>query len=145
MARCELESSTLFDTQADELRRTERAFVCIKGKQLDSAAVVQRRDDARRLLEHAVRQGTRAICNFHRGDPPRDLLNEPIQLGSVHRANSQSVRVCLRCGSSTGLGAKYTLVCDARFRCRGALVVVFFLLARHFPRRRFSFVEPCCL
>ena len=56
MVRCELEVSAFLDTQADEFRRTERSFVCIKGKQLDAAAVVQRRDDAQRLLEYALRQ-----------------------------------------------------------------------------------------
>ena len=61
MARCELESSARLDTQADEVRRTERSFVCVKRQQLDPAAVVQRRDDARRLLEHAVRQRARPV------------------------------------------------------------------------------------
>jgi len=74
MIRGELEVSARLDGQAHELGRIERAFVCIERKQLDPAAVVERRDDARGLLEYAVRQRARSIGNFHRYDLPRNPL-----------------------------------------------------------------------
>jgi hypothetical protein len=68
MVRRELERSTFLDRQPDELLRSERSFLRVKRKQLDVAAVIERRDHSRRLLEHAVRQRPRAICNLHVND-----------------------------------------------------------------------------
>jgi hypothetical protein len=74
MATCELQSSALLDTQVDEFRGSERSFVCVKGKQLDPATVVQRRDHTRRLLEYAVWQRTGPVGNFRRHDLRSALL-----------------------------------------------------------------------
>ena len=74
MTRREFEPSAFLDSQTDELRRTERSFVRVKRKQLDPAAVVQRRDDARRLLEHAVGQRAGPIGNLRGNDLRRDVF-----------------------------------------------------------------------
>ena len=71
---CELESAAFLDSEADEFGRAERSFVRVKGKQLDPAAVVQRRDDARRLLEYAVWQRAWPVRNFRRHDLRRGWL-----------------------------------------------------------------------
>jgi Histidine kinase-, DNA gyrase B-, and HSP90-like ATPase len=48
---------------------------------------------------------------------------------------------CPRSRSLPRLGSKHAFVGDSRFRCGGAPVVNFFLLAGDFPRRRFLIIE----